>query len=182
MVLWHLSTSPITGVGTPRHLRTITLALLMSVPAVWKVSLMSLGNFTLKGLRLPRRRGQCRCATPGGALRPTATLSGRTPGPTSHARGALLALSGGASPKVGAPTGCLHSSHRRIPLGSRFRLLPSPQSFASWDSSSTAATPSARNRPKAHPHQSLSENHQGYPPVGLPPTPLSVEQRPIKAF
>lgn len=193
-VLSQLSTSPVAGVGTPRHLTMITLALMTTVPPAYKgspVSLMSLENFTLRtlGYRGDARFGAMPMCTARGRPPPDCDAPGRDP--RSHlGRPRRLSSSLRSWPvRRWAPPAPTHTqqdvstphsagSH----LGSGFRPLPSPQGLASWDSSRTAATPSARNRPKAHPHQALSENHQGHPPVGLPPTPLSVEQRHIKAY
>lgn len=83
-VLSQLSTSPVAGVGTPRHLTMITLALMTTVPPAYKgspVSLMSLENFTLRtlGYRGDARFGAMPMCTARGRPPPDCDAPGRDP-------------------------------------------------------------------------------------------------------
>lgn len=137
-VLSQLSTSPVAGVGTPRHLTMITLALMTTVPPAYKgspVSLMSLENFTLRtlGYRGDARFRAMPMCTARGRPPPDCDAPGRDP--RSHlGRPRRLSSSLRSWPvRRWAPpaphthtTGCQHSSLRRIPP--RLRLPPPPQS------------------------------------------------------
>ena len=100
---------------------------------------------------------QCRGAPPGGALGPVAAgaLLPHPWRPSSSPRGAGAAPPGASVRSPRAPPQDVSAPHPAgSDLSSGFRPLPSPQG-PPRAAPGSAATPSARNRPEAHPHPSL---------------------------